>query len=133
MPRPKGSSNRPRTEKKFAGYTDEVFRKPRTPVSGHTSLLPAYDQVVSLPLDNGWSKPMQVGNRPEGGEGPVAVDMDAAAAPVRFRAGKRNRRQVPVLPIQRKEKINAPIGTGLGRGPIAWIRAAFGHARHAGY
>lgn len=106
MARPKGSANAPKTEKKVTRYTYEDIREPRTPETGHTSLLPAEEQVVTLPMDNGWSKAIQIGKLPEGDERPVVVDMDPAADPVLFWAGKRNRRQVPVLPLQRNEIVS---------------------------
>ena len=106
MPRPKGSNNKPKTEKKVTRYTYEDIREPRTPETGHTPLLPGEEQVVTLPMDNGWSKAIQVGKLPEGDDRPVVVDMDPAADPVLFWAGKRNRRQVPVLPLQRNEIVS---------------------------
>jgi hypothetical protein len=57
-------------------------------------------------MDNGWSKAVVVGKLPEGDERPVVVDMDPAADPLLFWAGKRNRREVPVLPLQRNEIVS---------------------------
>jgi len=57
-------------------------------------------------MDNGWSKAIEVGKLPGGDERPVVVDMDPAADPVLFWAGKRNRREVPVLPLQRNEIVS---------------------------
>ena len=93
-------------EKKVTRYTYDDIKEPRTPETGHTSLLPADEQVVTLPMDNGWSKAVEVGKLPEGDERPVVVDMDPAADPVLFWAGKRNRREVPVLPLQRNEIVS---------------------------
>ena len=92
-----------KNEKKVTRYTYDDIKEPRTPETGHTSLLPAEEQVVTLPMDNGWSKAIEVGKLPQGDERPVVVDMDPAADPVLFWAGKRNRREVPVLaaPAQR--------------------------------
>ena len=95
-----------KTEKKVTRYTYDDIKEPRTPETGHTSLLPAEEQVVTLPMDNGWSKAIEVGKLPEGDERPVVVDMDPAADPVLFWAGKRNRREVPVLPLQRNEIVS---------------------------
>lgn len=95
-----------KAEKKVTRYTYDEVKEPRTPETGHTSLLPADEQVVTLPMDNGWSKAIQVGKLPEGDERPVVVDMDPAADPVLFWAGKRNRREVPVLPLQRNEIVS---------------------------
>jgi len=106
MARPKGSENKPKTAKKVTRYTYDDIKEPRTPETGHTSLLPGDDLVVTLPMDNGWSKAIEVGKLPEGNERPVVVDMDPAADPVLFWAGKRNRRQVPVLPLQRNEIVS---------------------------
>jgi len=90
-----------RQTKRVTRYTYEHIREPRTPETGHTSLLPADEQVVTLPMDNGWSKALVVGKLSEGNERPVVVDMDPAADPVLLWSGKRNRREVPVLPLQR--------------------------------
>ncbi|MFA5786965.1 MAG: site-specific DNA-methyltransferase [Actinomycetota bacterium] len=95
-----------KTEKKVTRYTYDEIKEPRTPETGHTSLLPAEEQVVTLPMDNGWSKAIQLGKLPGGDEQPVVIDMDPAADPVLFWAGKRNRREVPVLPLQRNEIVS---------------------------
>jgi adenine-specific DNA-methyltransferase len=68
--------------------------------------LPAEEQVITLPMDNGWSKAIEVGKLPENDARPVVVDMDPTADPVLFWAGKRNRRDVPVLPLQRNEIVS---------------------------
>ncbi|MBI4468788.1 MAG: site-specific DNA-methyltransferase, partial [Acidobacteria bacterium] len=54
----------------------------------------------------GWSKAIEVGKLPEGDERPVVVDMDPAADPVLFWSGKRNKREVSVLPLQRNEIVS---------------------------
>jgi adenine-specific DNA-methyltransferase len=100
--RQRGGNN----EKRVTRYTYENVREPRQPETGHTPLLPADEQVVTLPMDNGWSKAILVGKLSEGDERPVVVDMDPAADPVLFWAGKRNRREVPVLPLQRNEIVS---------------------------
>jgi adenine-specific DNA-methyltransferase len=97
---------KPKTEKKVTRYTYDEIKEPRTPETGHTSLLPADEKVVTLPMDNGWSKAIHVGKLLDGAERPVVVDMDPAADPVLFWAGKRNRREVPVLPLQRNEIVS---------------------------
>ncbi len=97
---------KPKTEKKVTRYTYDEIKEPRTPETGHTSLLPAEEQMVTLPMDNGWSKAIHVGKLPAGNERPVVVDMDPATDPVLFWAGKRNRREVPVLPLQRNEIVS---------------------------
>jgi hypothetical protein len=84
-----------KTEKKVTRYTYEQIKEPRTPETGHTSLLPADEKVVTL----------SIGKLPDD-ERPVLVDMDPAAEPVLFWAGKRNRREVPVLPLQRNEIVS---------------------------
>ena len=95
-----------KTEKKVTRYTYDDIKEPRTPETGHTSLLPAEEQVVTLSMDNGWSKAIEVGKLSEKDERPIVVDMDPAADPVLFWAGKRNRREVPVLPLQRNEIVS---------------------------
>lgn len=97
---------KPKPEKKVTRYTYDEIKEPRTPETGHTSLLPGEDLVVTLPMDNGWSKAIHVGKLAEENERPVVVDMDPAADPVLFWAGKRNRREVPVLPLQRNEIVS---------------------------
>src|SRR5438445_6612140 len=95
-----------KSEKKVTRYTYDDVKEPRMPETGHTALLPADEQVVTLPMDNGWSKAVEIGRLPGGGERPVVVDMDPAADPVLFWAGKRNKREVPVLPLQRNEIVS---------------------------
>jgi adenine-specific DNA-methyltransferase len=95
-----------KAEKKVTRYTYNDVKEPRTPETGHTPLLPSDEHVVTLPMDNGWSKAVVLGKLPEGHERPVVVDMDPAADPVLFWAGKRNRREVPVLPLQRNEIVS---------------------------
>lgn len=90
-------------EKKVTRYTYDNVTEPRTPETGHTALLPADEQVVTLPMDNGWSKAINVGKLSDKDDKPIVVDMDPAADPVLFWSGKRNRRQVPILPLQRNE------------------------------
>jgi adenine-specific DNA-methyltransferase len=89
--------------KKVTRYTYSDVKEPRSPETGHTPLLPTDELSVTLPMDNGWSKAIEVGKLPAGDERPVVVDMDPAADPVLFWSGKRNRREVPVLPLQRNE------------------------------
>ena len=52
-----------KAEKKVTRYTYDEIKEPRTPETGHTSLLPGEDLVVTLPMDNGWSKAIEVGKR----------------------------------------------------------------------
>jgi len=105
--RPAKAPRTPPGEKRVTRYSYEHLAEPRTPETGHTALLPADEQVVTLPMDNGWSKAIEVGKLPEGDERPVVLDMDPAADPVLFWAGKRSRREVPVLPLQRNEIVSA--------------------------
>ena len=109
--------NKTKTEKKVTRYTYDDIKEPRTPETGHTSLLPSDDQVVTLLMDNGWSKAIELGKLPEGDQRPVVMDMDPASDPVLFWTGKRNRREVPVLPLQRNEIVSnrASRRSSLGR------------------
>src|SRR6266704_2115085 len=102
MTQPKGRQRKPREPKKVIRYSHEGVTDPRTPETGHTPLLPAEEQVVTLPMDNGWSKAIDVGRLSDDGL-PVLLDVDPAYDPLLFWAGKRNRREVPVLPLQRNE------------------------------
>jgi adenine-specific DNA-methyltransferase len=97
---------KPRAEKQVTRYIYDDITESRTPETGHTPLLPADEQVVSLPMDNGWSKAVMVTKLPEGDGRPVVVDMDPATDPVLLWSGKRNRRDVPVLPLQRNEIVS---------------------------
>ena len=101
-----GGPRKANTERKVTRYTYDDVKEPRTPETGHTALLPGDEQVVTLPMDNGWSKAIEVGKLPKGDDRPVMVDMDPATDPVLFWAGKRNRREVAVLPLQRNEIVS---------------------------
>ena len=106
MARGRTNNNGGKKEKQVTRYTYDEIKEPRTPETGHTALLPADEQVVSVPMDNGWSKALQVGRLPEGDQRPVVLDMDPAVDPTLFWAGKRTKRQVPVLPLQRNEIVS---------------------------
>jgi hypothetical protein len=54
-----------RDERKVTRYTHEDAKEARTPETGHTPLLPAEEQVVTLPIDNGWTRAIEVGRLPE--------------------------------------------------------------------
>lgn len=101
MAQPRKSKN----DKKITRYTYDNIKEPRAPETGHTPLLPAEEQVVTLPMDNGWSKALLVSKLTDEAR-TVAVDMDPEADPVLFWSGKRNRREVPVLPLQRNEIVS---------------------------
>jgi adenine-specific DNA-methyltransferase len=92
--------------KKITRYTFDDLKEPRKPETGHTPLLPGEEQVVSLPMDNGWSKAIEVGKLAKDGDRPVVVDMDPATDPVLFWSGKRSRRDVAILPLQRNEIVS---------------------------
>ncbi len=93
-------------EKRVTRYTYEKVMEPRTPETGHTALLPADELVVTVAMDNGWTKALKVGELSEGDKRPVVADMDPAVDPILFWSGKRNRRQVAVLPLQRNEIVS---------------------------
>lgn len=79
---------KPPTEKKVTQYT-YGDKEPRTPETGHTALMPADELVVTLPMDNGWTKAVKVGKLPAEDERPVIVDRDPAAERESgYRAGK---------------------------------------------
>ena len=102
------TTRKTKAAKTVTRYTYDKLKEPRTPETGHTALLPGDEQVVTLPMDNGWSRAIDVGRLRTAGDGdpPVVVDMDPAADPVLFWAGKRNRRDVPLLPLQRNEIVS---------------------------
>ncbi|MHB8294308.1 MAG: site-specific DNA-methyltransferase [Acidimicrobiales bacterium] len=64
------------------------------------------EQVVGLPLDGAsWSKRIDIARVPDDSDSLVVVDIDPAIDPVLLWSGKRNRRDVPVLPLQRNEVV----------------------------
>lgn len=90
-------------ERKVTRYTHDRAKDFATPETGHTSLL-GEERLVGLSMDNGWSKAIDVGKL-EDDNIPIVVDMDPAVDPVLFWAGKRTRRDVPLLPLQRNEVV----------------------------
>jgi adenine-specific DNA-methyltransferase len=95
---------KPKEPKAVTRYTYEDVGDPATPETGHTPLI-ADELVVRLDMDNGWTKALEVGRLPDD-DVPVIVDVDPAVDPVLMWAGKRSRRDVPVLPLQRTEIIS---------------------------
>lgn len=91
---------------KVTRYTHEHIKKTGVPETGHTPLMPANEQTVTLPMDNGWTDAIKVGRLENGNGHPVVLDMDPAVDPVLFWAGKRNQREIPVLPLQRNEIVS---------------------------
>lgn len=85
--------------KQVTRYTHDAH-DPVTPETGHTDRL-VDEEVVTLEMDNGWSDALEVTKLDT--DKTVVVDMDPAVDPVLLWAGKRNRRAVPVLPLQRNE------------------------------
>lgn len=92
--------------KKITRYTYEDIKEPGTPETGHTSLLSEEEQVIRLPLDNGWTKAVEIGRLPTDVEHTIVVDMDPLVDPVLLWAGKRSRRDIPILPLQRNEIVS---------------------------
>ncbi|MEX2375061.1 MAG: site-specific DNA-methyltransferase [Dehalococcoidia bacterium] len=90
--------------KRVMRYTHDDARDPRTPETGHTRLLPAEETVVTVPMDNGWVQGMVTGRLPDV-DAAYVIDMDPSVDPVLLWSGKRNRREVPVLPLQRNELV----------------------------
>ncbi len=87
--------------KRVTRYTYEKVMEPRTPETGHTALLPSDEQIVTVPVDDGWTKAIKIGRLGVRDQRPVVVDMDPAADPTLFWAGKRGRREVAILPLRR--------------------------------
>lgn len=92
--------------KRITRYTHEDVKEPRTPETGHTKLLPTDELTVTLPMENGWTKKMQLGRLPDDERRAVVVDMDPEQDPVLFWAGKRSKKGIPVLPLQRTEVVS---------------------------
>src|SRR5438045_1692194 len=93
-------------EKKVTRYTYNEVKEPRSPETGHTSLLPTDELTVSLSMDNGWGKNIKVGRLPQDDSRPIIVDMDPVQDPVLFWSGKRTKREIAVLPLQRTEIVS---------------------------
>lgn len=100
-----GTKKVAKQDKRVTRYSYEDELEPRTPETGHTSLLPPEERVVSLPMDNGWTEAIDVGKL-EDHDAPAIVDLDPVLDPVLFWAGKRSHREVPLLPLQRNEVIS---------------------------
>jgi hypothetical protein len=95
------------TEKRVSRYQYPEVMEPRTPETGHTSLI-GDEHVVTLPLDgHKWSRSLDLARVAEGGDELVVVDMDPAVDPVLLWCGKRNRRELPILPLQRNDVVAA--------------------------
>ena len=92
--------------KRVTRYTHESIKEPRTPETGHTGLLPDEDILVSVPMDNGWTRAIDVGRLDPDDGSRVVVDMDPAIDPILIWAGKRTHKDVPVLPAQRNEIVS---------------------------
>ncbi len=91
--------------RRISRYEYPEATEPRTPETGHTSLLGG-EHVVGLPLDGGsWSKRIDIARIPDDSDSLVVVDIDPAIDPVLLWSGKRNQRDVPVLPLQRNEVV----------------------------
>jgi adenine-specific DNA-methyltransferase len=100
MPRPK----KPSEPKRVTRYIYDDVTDPASPETGHTPQIPD-ETVVELPMDNGWTGGLEVGKLPDDGK-TVILDMDPSVDPVLMWAGKRNRREVPLLPLQRTEIVS---------------------------
>jgi adenine-specific DNA-methyltransferase len=94
-----------REPKRITRYSHEGIVDPRTPETGHTPLLPDQELTVSIPMDNGWVGGMKLAEIPGEETERVLVDMDPLVDPALFWAGKRNRRDLSILPLQRNEVV----------------------------
>jgi adenine-specific DNA-methyltransferase len=94
-----------RPQKKVTRYDYPEAREQREPETGHTSLLGA-EHVVTVPMDGGaWAGSLDLQRVPENADQLVVVDMDPAVDPVLLWCGKRSRRDIAVLPLQRNEVV----------------------------
>ncbi len=96
---------RSKTKGEVTRYTFDEVHETRVPETGHTPLLPAKEEVVDLVMENGWASEMKVGTRSDVSR-PLLIDMDPMVDPVLFWSGKRSKRSIPVLPLQRNEIIS---------------------------
>src|SRR5262245_50975641 len=96
---------KPASDRKVTRYEFDGVTEPRTPKTGHTGLL-GEELVVSLPLDcSGCSHGLELGRVANDGDELLVVDMDPVLDPLLLWAGKRNRRDAPLLPLQRNEVV----------------------------
>lgn len=95
---------RARTEKHVTRYEFNDAPDPRTPETGHTALL-GKEEVVTLDTGGTWSGALDVARLEEDGRAPIVVDIDPLVDPMLLWAGKRSRREVAVLPLQRNEVV----------------------------
>jgi adenine-specific DNA-methyltransferase len=98
-----GVAKKAKDPKRITRYTYDSASDPATPETGHTALI-GEERVVTMDMDNGWSKAIDVGKLPTADQS-VIIDMEPAYDPVLFWAGKRNRREVALLPLQRNELV----------------------------
>ena len=89
----------PKTVKRYTYDTPD----PVTPETGHTDRL-VDEEVVLLPMDNGWSSALEIARLDP--ETSVIVDFDPAFDPVLLWSGKRKHRDLSVLPLQRNEVVS---------------------------
>jgi len=93
-----------KSEKKVTRYTYDEIKEPRTPETGHTSLLPTEELVVTCR----WTTVEQSdrgGEAAEGDQRPVVVDMDPAATRCSS-GGQAQPARSAVLPLQRNEIVS---------------------------
>ncbi len=103
--KPSSGGGRRAAPKRLSRYDYPEVTEPRTPETGHTSLL-GDEHVVTLPLDGkSWPTSLDLIRLPGNGDQLVVVDLDPVVDPVLLWCGKRSRRDVPVLPLQRNEVV----------------------------
>jgi adenine-specific DNA-methyltransferase len=101
----KASKSKQRNQGEVTRYTHPEVHETRVPETGHTSLLSAEEETVDLVMENGWANGVKVGTRSDLSR-PLLIDMDPIVDPVLFWSGKRSRRTIPILPLQRNEIIS---------------------------
>ena len=101
----KASRSKQKNQGEVTRYTHQEVHETRVPETGHTPLLPVEEEVVDLVMENGWARGFKVGTRSDLSR-PLLVDMDPMVDPVLFWSGKRSKRTIPVLPLQRNEIVS---------------------------
>lgn len=102
MPKRATDSSPSAKEKRITRYEHKNVDDPRTPETGHTGMLED-ELVVGVPLDGSWATAIELGRMDD--DSVVVIDMDPVVDPTLFWSGKRSRREVPVLPLQRNEVV----------------------------
>jgi adenine-specific DNA-methyltransferase len=93
--------------KRVTRFTFEDIIEPRTPETGHTTMLPAEASTATIDMDSFLSVAMRQSLEHDGASiEPQPIELDPAMDPMLLWAGKRRSRDIAVLPLQRNEIVS---------------------------